>query len=699
MDPKMDSGFLLPNETLEDSYNVLAPILPEEVIGIMDQLLCYEMAWHTGYPLSQTLFTSVYIDKLLWPEPKTVEEAQFYRGDLPAGRRPGVLLEVLRAYCLALVKCCDFVIAKITGRDYFEEEDFCTHTYNRVLFVQVPLDVFLRELDAAVERMEDTDLEMSSSLRKAIISRLDFRRDFLRALDLDCPLEHLSNYWPPILSNLTSIFTTQQLGKTVPGSFSTKIQRRLASTVPPRPIVELEFKDAFEKLKQLCIDCEEATRFTSLEPDPLEYQSFLLVFASRAPTPLPYSRSYLATLLFHPQILNATSSLPLTDVRTLVLPCSTILSPANWSFSPPRNPLLPKPPRLQLALLVDEFIERTGQPYLDFWTALGQNTCRLRRMLTHVIGGWDQLQTDASIVDADLMRVVTEMGMRDEVMDSPLTVWVYQKKLWMIEKCVLLGFEQDIYLPDEYGGMYHFLSLISGRRKVVLEAISAHFVTRARQLQHADQLPEAADVEDGAQHIASLISEADGVSSLGAALASFYTVLLYLKVLPRPARPFSSQELRFELRMKPFLALQPPEVPPFKDWLDKVQPYGPYELPSPSFLADVQNADSQLWSNMDANIKRAKEAFSAVMKIGATNAKCGGVKEAWARDVKGVLASCVALGIAVAGVRSRVARSGGGIKMEVEMGVQGLGIGIEIPLMGTAKRYAEGWVVAKVVKG
>ena len=155
MDPKMDSGFLQPGETLEDDYDTLAPLLPEEIIGIMDQLLSHEMAWHTGYPLSQTLFTSVYIDKLLWPEPKTFDQAQFYRGNLPDKSRPSPLLEVLRAYCVAQIKCCDFVIAKITGRDYFEEEDFCTHTYNRVLFVQTPMDVFLRELDAAVEITEE----------------------------------------------------------------------------------------------------------------------------------------------------------------------------------------------------------------------------------------------------------------------------------------------------------------------------------------------------------------------------------------------------------------------------------------------------------------------------------------------------------------------------------------------------------------
>jgi hypothetical protein len=155
MDSKMDSGFLQPGETLEDDYDTLAPLLPEELIGIMDQLLCHEMAWHTGYPLSQTLFTSVYIDKLLWPETRTLEQAQFYRGDIADAQRPGPLLQVLRAYCLALIKGCDFVIAKITTRDYYEEEDFCTHTYNRVLFVKIPMDVFLRELDAAMEVMEE----------------------------------------------------------------------------------------------------------------------------------------------------------------------------------------------------------------------------------------------------------------------------------------------------------------------------------------------------------------------------------------------------------------------------------------------------------------------------------------------------------------------------------------------------------------
>ena len=39
----MDSGYLAPGETLEDDYDVLRDLSAEEVVGIMDQMLCYEV--------------------------------------------------------------------------------------------------------------------------------------------------------------------------------------------------------------------------------------------------------------------------------------------------------------------------------------------------------------------------------------------------------------------------------------------------------------------------------------------------------------------------------------------------------------------------------------------------------------------------------------------------------------------------------
>jgi hypothetical protein len=47
MDAKMDSGYLGPDENhaqaLEYDYDVVRELRPEEVLGIMDQLLCHEV--------------------------------------------------------------------------------------------------------------------------------------------------------------------------------------------------------------------------------------------------------------------------------------------------------------------------------------------------------------------------------------------------------------------------------------------------------------------------------------------------------------------------------------------------------------------------------------------------------------------------------------------------------------------------------
>lgn len=125
MDSKMDSGYLGPGENqahaLEDDYDIMRELAPEEVVGIMDELLCHEMAWHMGHPLSQTLFTSLYLDKLLWPVPKTFEDARFAREKLGDKKEDSKLLHlVLRAYCLALVKCCDFVHSRVSAEFYYE---------------------------------------------------------------------------------------------------------------------------------------------------------------------------------------------------------------------------------------------------------------------------------------------------------------------------------------------------------------------------------------------------------------------------------------------------------------------------------------------------------------------------------------------------------------------------------------------------
>lgn len=77
------------------------------------------MAWHLGYPLSQTLFTNVYIEAILMPPPMSVEDADFVRNRSEQSERDP-LLAVLRAYCLGLLKACWYVNERIKFEHYYE---------------------------------------------------------------------------------------------------------------------------------------------------------------------------------------------------------------------------------------------------------------------------------------------------------------------------------------------------------------------------------------------------------------------------------------------------------------------------------------------------------------------------------------------------------------------------------------------------
>lgn len=98
---------------------------------------------------------------------------------------------------------------------------------------------------------------LDESLRNALSDRLLFRREFLAGLDLlDTSVMRRRSIAPfqESLRHICPIKKSKQLGKPIQESFSLKIQRRLASTVPPRPIVNISFDDAITHITRLCQD-------------------------------------------------------------------------------------------------------------------------------------------------------------------------------------------------------------------------------------------------------------------------------------------------------------------------------------------------------------------------------------------------------------------------------------------------------------
>lgn len=94
-------------------------------------------------------------------------------------------------------------------------------------------------------------------MRHALDYRLQLRSYFLSATE--CP-QHMKEPevarepWQKGLDLLPDIKSTHSLGKPVEEACSAKLQRKLASTMPPRPIVQLGFGDALGHLVRLFED-------------------------------------------------------------------------------------------------------------------------------------------------------------------------------------------------------------------------------------------------------------------------------------------------------------------------------------------------------------------------------------------------------------------------------------------------------------
>jgi len=175
-------------------------------------------------------------------------------------------------------------IELITSQLYFEEEDLATNTCNLNLLTDVPDDQVVDLLDQAIawlEFAEDSEwlpnqrqriLMMTESmlptLAPALQLRLHWRREFIAAFLPPSESMSAMDRWTTLGDLVPHLEETHTLSRPFPEAFSAKLQRKLASTVPPRPVIQLTFEEAYKELVQLHNDVLEAFKvFKFEEPD------------------------------------------------------------------------------------------------------------------------------------------------------------------------------------------------------------------------------------------------------------------------------------------------------------------------------------------------------------------------------------------------------------------------------------------------
>ncbi|KAG0648103.1 mak10 [Hyphodiscus hymeniophilus] len=676
MDRKMDSGYLEPGETMEDEYDFGQALLPEEIIGIIDQLLFHEMAWHKGHPLSQTIFTSLYIDRLLAPSPVSLDQTLFDRG-ASASDDESMTLRILRAYCLALIKTCWYVNSRVKSEHYYEEEDFVTHTFNRDLVEGLDHGAILQLLEDTTTLLSSSP-EVSPKLKDALLCRLRFRATFLRTVEMANSRNSSASMkalWTELLDSLPALKSSTKLGKAAPTTFSVKLQRKLASTVPPRPIVHISDEIAFDHLERLCRDGSVAVEVLDYH-DSHSLMTFVSLFQARKPQPSVYIRTLLQHYLFGDMIILGTMSIRQVldeDLAHTVLPGNQLLDRDNDEIE------VPSDPRFIMATKMEIFRSRAANSYLDILRTICQNRCRIRRTLAHTIADWDSLQLDAEELDVDLRAFTKEKPVLDESISTepiysfPLSSWAYFYKLQQMELVIQLGFELGTYAPDELARMYWYLKYISQTRSRHLERVKGFIVRAQRKALRAAsvRIEKLQQYAEAVAFINFSKLEAASVYGFADALSCLFTALGRLELLQSSRRPYSDDSQRYEVRMKPFLSIGLPELVPFEELTELVT------QPKESLVSILKFATDSAVG--------AKRAFEVMSKLSTEESFCKGSHESWLKNIKDCLKAVIFTNIIISKVKKAVEAAA---KDEIPK------FKVEIPESGQG--YHDFWVVPKI---
>ncbi|KAG6005333.1 hypothetical protein E4U21_000248 [Claviceps maximensis] len=682
MDPKMDSGCVQPGEELDVLYDVSRPLQPEQVLGIMDQLICHEMSWHVGYPLSQTIFTSVYVEALLMIEPASTKQAHFVRNQDTEVVNDQPMLEVLRAYILGMLKACGYVNERIKAEHFYEEEDFVPNTYNRTLLTSLPTKEVQGVLSGAVELVRSLKgSSVPDDVAEALVSRLYLRSVFLAATEspqyMKEPLK-AKDPWDKALKILPRINSTHSLGIPVDDAFSMKLQRKLASTMPPRPIVQLKFDDAFGHLSRLFKDGSEVIGVLNYT-DSQCLQTFVQTFQSKKPQPMVYIRTLLQTFLFNAmEILGSMSLRQLIDdnFSIITLPGHQLLDRENDEIEAPQDP------RFIMSQQMELFRQRAAQPFLDIFRTACQNRCRVRRTLCHLIRDWETLQADAEDIDQFLQVATKEQPIMErsspesdpiETYSLPLSSWTYLYKLRQMEAIVQLGFELQIYQIDEMAGMYWYLNFLAKTRLQHMERIET-FVVRQVTRPHPH-------LERSLTYTRLSLLDAAVTWELSDALCCLYTVLQRHNLIQAPSRPYSNDQLRYDVRMKPFSPIGLPSLPTFEQFVHGTE--------------QPDSSTAQLLAYADRAVTSAKRGFEALSKLSAEDSFSVGSHDRWIDSAKGALKSCIATGVAVSVLQKALPAEGEKDEDEAACTAALELLTAEIPT--PEKAYHEWWIVPRIV--
>lgn len=244
-------------------------------------------------------------------------------------------------------------------------------------------------------------------------------------------------------------------------------------------------------------------------------------------------------------------------------------------------------------------------------------------------------------------------------------------------------------------GMYWYLAHICGTHLSHLERISYFVSQREANLppqnrRNVDEQRDGQECRNSLQMLYRHFSLLKATEALARALHILYTLLQRHGQLVQPKITYASDELRYEIRMKPFAYLSIPEPIQFAHF-DR-------------FTRMSEDSDEELISRATAITGTAKKAWEEVLRakwsassivenpvrrstdVGADTKI---IEDLWTSDVRGAVKATIATSIAISNAKNQTLRNVTGKD-------SGRALSVQIPAEGDRDYWHPWWLVPRV---
>ncbi|KAK3732899.1 hypothetical protein QZH41_012670, partial [Actinostola sp. cb2023] len=532
MDPKMDAGMLC-NKTrkvvqfkpaVDAGMIKIKDLTSEELLGIMDELLACLVTWLDGHSLVQTVFICLYMH-----DPFLIEDP------------------CLKAFCIAVLKCCEFIRIAVNTAQVFEEEDFQSMTYGFKMGSPV-------SETRAAGMLKEAEEEIARKIKSA---RTSLKSD-TNTTDLQCNgVTTAKQLLKTALTLVDPIKKTIELG--VDGNlekgemlgFEPLVNQRLLPPSFPRYVSVFGRQESIDYLqvvvKRLIHVCG------VVEYSPLHIIiDFVSEFSKTQPCVLTRSTLQLIAWQNNKFFGKVSGSDVVRDAIKAFNSPPSIAEKSSLSNNPKAKELS------------ETFINRAVRSMNSVIHTLGHNRARQRDKLGQLLEEFATLQDEADKADSELHAILTKYEPQRQHF-ACFGSWVLYHTLNIMIQYLTSGFELELYSPYEYHYIYWYLDFLFGWHMTCLN--------RAEKLLQAQEIAlEQKSGRSGKKNkrkkkaSEKTIQEHQGMRHLYQGMR--YLCQGYLRSLEgfeidgklkRPSFEFGSEQIRFERRFLPFQAVDTPQ--------------------------------------------------------------------------------------------------------------------------------------------